>query len=148
MAKDLLRWIYSAGWALQGVVWFVGLVWLTRAQLRREFGSSREPAAAQQAHYRLWPASGLYRETGWEIVPDVVVQGEEAEVVEEGARVVPGLGSGAFRFHIESDGRLSVLALRTARLNGRPMADRLEPLANDDTIDARGAHFRIEVTTA
>jgi hypothetical protein len=148
MGNDFLRWIYSVGWVAQGIIWFVGLVVLTRLQLRREFGPTGEAAAASAARYRLWPATGLYRESGWDIVPDVVVQGEEMEVVEEGARVVPGLGSGAFRFSIEGDGRLYATALRSARLNGRPMSNRPEPLANDDTIDAGGAHFRIEVRTA
>ncbi len=148
MTHGIVRWVYSVGWVVQGVVWLVGLVVLTRAQLRREFGASRAAAAPTVTRYRLYPSAGLYHETGWEIIPDVVVQGEDVEVVEEGARVVPGLGSGAFSFHIERDGRLFVTARRAARRNGRPMGERPEPLANDDTIDVGGAHFRIEVKTA
>ena len=142
----MLHWIYYFGWWVLGVLWLVGLCVFTAIQLRREFGVGQERTEARVG-YRLWPPTGPYRQTGWEIVPDVIVQGELAEVVHEGAHIVPGLGEGIFRF-VVTGGKLYVTALRAARLNGQPLeAHEAQVLANDDTVEVGGTRVRVEVKT-
>jgi hypothetical protein len=144
----MIRQAYFIGWWVLGSLWLVGTVVFTLFQLRREFGGRQERRQAVQTVYRLWPSAGPYSDRGWDIVTNMVVQGDLADTVFEGARVVKGLGEGAFRFEI-SKGKLLVSALRAARLNGREMqVGEAEALANDDMIDANGAVIRVEVRTS
>jgi hypothetical protein len=142
-----MRQIYFIGWWLQGIIWLVATIAFTFFQLRREFAGREERRQVAQIVYRLWPSNGPYSDRGWDIVANMVVQGDLADTVFEGARVVKGLGEGAFRFEINK-AKLMATALRPARLNGREMAvGESEALANDDMIDVNGAMIRVEVRT-
>lgn len=142
-----MKHLYFIGWWVQGTLWLIATVAFTVFQLRREFAGREERRRVVQTVYRLWPSAGPYSDRGWDIVTNMVVQGDLADTVFEGARVVRGLGEGAFRFEI-SKGKLFGAALRPARLNGREMqVGESEALANDDMIDVNGAMIRVEVRT-